>query len=52
MENNLFVATMLGCGTYDLNIFFKKLDRYEDTVFLNDDDFSFILLLSERSYWC
>ena len=39
MENNLFVATMLGCDTYDLNIFFEKLDKYEDTVFLHDEEF-------------
>lgn len=41
MENNLFVATMLDCGTNDLNSFFAKLDKYEDTVFFNDDDFSY-----------
>lgn len=41
MENNLFVATMLDCGTNDLNSFFTKLDKYEDTVFFNDDDFSY-----------
>ena len=50
MENNLFVATMLGCGTYDLNVFFKKLDRYEDTVFLNDDDFSYQALIEQVKF--
>lgn len=50
MENNLFVATMLGCGTYDLNVFFKKLDRYEDTVFLNDDNFSYQKLIEETKF--
>lgn len=50
MENNLFVATMLGCGTYDLNVFFKKLDRYEDTVFLNDEEFSYQALIEETKF--
>lgn len=41
MENNLFVATMLDCGTNDLSSFFAKLDNYEDTVFFNDENFSY-----------
>lgn len=41
MNNNLFVATMLECGTNDLGSFFAKLDNYEDTVFFNDEDFSY-----------
>lgn len=41
MENQLFVATVLDCGTNDLNTFFAKLDKYEDTVFWNDKDFSY-----------
>ncbi len=41
MNNNLFVATMLDCGTNDLSSFFAKLDNYEDTVFFNDEDFSY-----------
>lgn len=50
MENNLFVATMLGCGTLDLNIFFKKLDNYEDTVFWNDEEFSYQKLIEETKF--
>lgn len=50
MENNLFVATMLGCGTYDLNIFFEKLDGYEDTVFLHDEEFSYEKLIEETKF--
>lgn len=50
MENNLFVATMLGCGTYDLNIFFEKLDNYEDTVFLHDEEFSYQKLIEETKF--
>ncbi|GET05384.1 hypothetical protein SY212_04140 [Ligilactobacillus agilis] len=41
MENNLFVATMLDCGIYDVNNFFERLNKYENTVFFNDDDFSY-----------
>ena len=52
MENNLFVATMLGCGTNDLGVFFERLDRYEDTVFLNDDDFSYQKLIEETNFMC
>ena len=50
MENNLFVATMLGCGTYDLNVFFEKLDRYEDTVFFHDEEFSYEKLIEETKF--
>ena len=50
MENNLFVATVLGCGTVDLNIFFGKLDGYEDTVFLHDEDFSYEKLIEETKF--
>ena len=50
MENNLFVATMLGCDTYDLNIFFEKLDKYEDTVFLHDEEFSYEKLIEETKF--
>lgn len=50
MENNLFVATMLGCGTYDLNIFFEKLDGYEDTVFFHDEEFSYEKLIEETKF--
>ncbi len=50
MENNLFVATMLGCGTLDLNIFFEKLDNYEDTVFLHDEEFSYQKLIEETKF--
>ena len=50
MENNLFVATMLDCGTLDLNIFFKKLDNYEDTVFWNDEEFSYQKLIEETKF--
>lgn len=41
MNNNLFVATMLDCGLFDLYSFFAKLDNYEDTVFFNDENFSY-----------
>ena len=50
MENNLFVATMLGCGTYDLNVFFERLDRYEDTVFFHDEEFSYEKLIEETKF--
>ena len=50
MENNLFVATMLGCGTLDLNIFFEKLDNYEDTVFFHDEEFSYEKLIEETKF--
>ena len=50
MENNLFVATMLGCGTFDLDIFFEKLDRYEDTVFVNDELFSYQALIEQAKF--
>lgn len=50
MENNLFVATMLGCGTYDLNVFFGRLDKYEDTVFLHDEEFSYEKLIEETKF--
>ena len=50
MENNLFVATMLGCGTNDLGVFFERLDRYEDTVFLNDEEFSYEALIEETKF--
>lgn len=50
MENNLFVATMLGCGTLDLNIFFEKLGNYEDTVFLHDGEFSYQKLIEETKF--
>ena len=41
MNNNLFVAVMLDCGLFDLYSFFAKLDNYEDTVFFDDEDFSY-----------
>lgn len=50
MENNLFVATMLGCGTNDLDVFFERLDRYEDTVFLHDEEFSYEKLIEETKF--
>ena len=50
MENNLFVAVMLGCGTNDLGVFFERLDRYEDTVFLNDEEFSYQALIEETKF--
>ena len=50
MENNLFVAVMLGCGTNDLGVFFERLDRYEDTVFLNDEEFSYEALIEETKF--
>lgn len=50
MENNLFVATMLGCGTYDLDVFFGRLDKYEDTVFLHDEEFSYEKLIEETKF--
>ena len=50
MENNLFVATMLKCGTYDLNVFFEKLDKYEDTVFYNDELFSYEALIEKTKF--
>lgn len=39
--NNNFVSILLDCGPYDVSEFFRKLDKYEDTVFYNDDDFSY-----------
>ena len=50
MENNLFVATMLGCGTNDLDVFFGRLDKYEDTVFLHDEEFSYEKLIEETKF--
>ncbi|MCL8204272.1 hypothetical protein M5361_03495 [Ligilactobacillus agilis] len=50
MENNLFAATMLGCGTNDLNGFFAKLDKYEDTVFFDDEDFSYQKIVKNVRY--
>lgn len=50
MENNLFVATMLGCGTNDLDVFFCRLDKYEDTVFLHDEEFSYEKLIEETKF--
>ena len=50
MENNLFVATMLGCGTNDLGVFFERLDRYEDTVFFHDEEFSYEKLIEETKF--
>ncbi|MFD3388864.1 hypothetical protein [Ligilactobacillus salivarius] len=50
MENNLFVAVMLGCGTNDLGVFFERLDRYEDTVFLHDEEFSYEKLIEETKF--
>lgn len=50
MENNLFVATMLGCGTNDLDVFFGRLDKYEDTVFLYDEEFSYEKLIEETKF--
>ena len=50
MENNLFVATMLGCGTNDLDVFFGRLDKYEDTVFFHDEEFSYEKLIEETKF--
>ena len=52
MENNLFlfVAVMLDCGTNDLGVFFERLDRYEDTVFFHDEEFSYEKLIEETKF--
>lgn len=41
MENELFLATVLGCGVNDLRYFLYELDLHEDNVFSNDNDFSY-----------
>ncbi|MFD3388580.1 hypothetical protein [Ligilactobacillus salivarius] len=45
MSNNVFISVLLNCGSYDVSCFFRKLDKYEDTVFDNDDDFSYNKLI-------
>ena len=52
MENNLFlvVAVMLDCGSNDLGGFFDRLDRYEDTVFFHDEEFSYEKLIEETKF--
>lgn len=48
MENNLFVATMLDCGTNDLDVFFGRLDKYEE--FLHNEEFSYEKLIEETKF--
>ena len=47
MTNNAFIAILLGCGSYDISSFFEKLDRYEDTVFAEDYEFSYQKLIEK-----
>ena len=47
MTNNAFVAILLGCGSYDISSFFEKLDRYEDTVFSEDYEFTYQKLIEK-----
>lgn len=47
MTNNAFTAILLGCGSYDISSFFEKLDRYEDTVFAEDYEFSYQKLIEK-----
>ena len=47
MTNNAFIAIQLGCGSYDISSFFEKLDRYEDTVFAEDYEFSYQKLIEK-----
>lgn len=39
--NELFLATLLDCGTIDLAKFLYELDLHEDNVFSNDIDFCY-----------
>ncbi|MDF4191052.1 hypothetical protein PV939_06065 [Ligilactobacillus salivarius] len=45
MNNIQFISILLDCGSYDLSRFFTKLDKYEDTVFRDDADFSYRKLI-------
>lgn len=47
MENKLFLATILKCGTLDLDFLLEQLDLYEETVFENDEEFSYQQVLTE-----
>lgn len=47
MENKLFLATILKCGTLDLDFLLEQLDLYKETVFENDEEFSYQQVLTE-----